>query len=390
MRFSVINFGCKVNQYQGELLRENLISYGLEESDAKDADLIFVNGCLVTETAKTEALRTARKHSKYARVILTGCSGVQKQNDFETLPPDKLESLGQLLGLDGEIQDSINEFLGHTRAMVLVQLGCNNFCSYCIVPYMRGEPKNRDSELILSEVTTLAKNGFKEIVLCGTELGHNNNLAKLIEKIGKIEGIERIRLSSINPRHLTPELVKQILAMPKVAPHLHLPLQSGSDRILSLMQRGYNTNHFLSLCESAREQDENVGITTDILVGFPGEAEDDFDETLKIMRQVRFSRCHVFPYSSRPGTKAYEMEPVPHEIAKKRASIARGVASHLARGTMFDMIGCCAWVLVEQDNEGFSGNYSRVKILDKVLPGDFIQCEIAGAQGQTLLGRKMS
>lgn len=390
MRFSVINFGCKVNQYQGELLRETLISFGLEESQSKKADLIFINGCLVTETAKTEALRTARKHSKFARVILTGCAGVEKQNDFEILPPDKLDILEQLIGLNGKIQDSITEFSEHTRAMVLVQLGCNNFCSYCIVPYMRGEPKDRDIGLIIKEAQNLAKNGFKEIVLCGTELGHNKNLTKLIGEIGKIEGIERIRLSSINPRHLTPELAKQILALPKVAPHLHLPMQSGSDRILTLMQRGYDSKHFLRLCESAREQDKNVGITTDILVGFPGESDDDFNETLKIMKQARFSRCHVFPYSRRPGTKAYEMEPVSHDIAKKRASVARGVASHLARDAIFDMIGCCAWVLVEQDNEGFSGSYNRVKILDRVLPGEFIHCEITGIQGQTLLGRKMS
>lgn len=390
MRFSIINFGCKVNQYQGELLREILISYGLEESEAKDADLIFVNGCLVTETAKTDAIRTARKHSKYARVILTGCTGVVLQNDFETLPPDKLDTLEQLIGIEGKIQDTINEFSGHTRAMVLVQLGCNNFCSYCIVPFMRGEPKDRNMDIIIKEVHGLAKNGFKEIVLCGTELGHNKNLIKLIEEIGKIENIKRIRLSSINPRHLTQELVGQILSLPKVAPHLHLPLQSGSDRVLGLMQRGYDSKHFLKLCESARKYDKNIGITTDILVGFPGETEDDFDETLKVIKQAGFSRCHVFPFSSRPGTKAYEMIPIPPEVAKKRASIARGVASHLAREAISDMIRSCAWVLVEQENEGFSGNYLRVKVVEGAVPGDFIKCEIIGAQGQILLGRKKS
>lgn len=390
MRFSVINFGCKVNQYQGELLRETLISYGLEESEAKYADLIFVNGCLVTETAKTEALRTARKHSKLARVILTGCSGVENQSDFETLPPDRLDELDQLIGINGKTLNTIDEFSGHTRAMVLVQLGCDNFCSYCIVPYMRGKPRDRDMDLIIKEVAYLAQNGFKEIVLCGTELGHNKSLPKLIGEIGKIAGIKRIRLSSINPKHLTPELVKQILTLPKVAPHLHLPLQSGSDRILGLMRRGYDSKHFLDLCKSAREIDRNVGITTDILVGFPGETEDDFGETLKVIRQARFSRCHVFPYSRRPGTKASAMEPVPADISKKRASIARGVASHLAREAIFDMIGCCAWVLVEQENEGFSGNYLRIKVLEGANPGDFILCEIAGAEGQTLLGRKTS
>jgi threonylcarbamoyladenosine tRNA methylthiotransferase MtaB len=390
LRFSVINFGCKVNQYQGELLRETLISYNLDESSARDADLIFVNGCLVTETARIEALRTARKFSKFARVILTGCSGAEKQNDFENLPPDKLEILDQLIGIKGKIQDTIYEFSGHTRAMVLVQLGCNNFCTYCIVPYMRGEPKDRNMDLIIEEVQNLGKNGFKEIVLCGTELGHNKNLVKLIEEIGKIESIKRIRLSSINPRHLTPELVKQILSLPKVASHLHLPLQSGSDRVLELMERGYDSTHFLNLCESAREYDKNVGITTDILVGFPGETEDDFEETLKTIKQARFSRCHVFPFSARPGTKAYEMTPIPPEIAKKRASIARGVASYLARETISDIIGSCAWVLVEQENEGFSGNYLRVKIIDGAGTGDFVKCEIVDAQGQILLGRKKS
>ncbi|HOU07473.1 MAG TPA: MiaB/RimO family radical SAM methylthiotransferase [Caldisericia bacterium] len=390
MNFSVINFGCKVNQYQGELLRENLILLGLIEATSPPYDLVFVNGCMVTETASREAMRTARKFSSIARVFLTGCLGKNNAKDgFEYINPDALEELSEKLGLQGNMKSEIDSFLGHTRAMVLVQLGCDNFCSYCIVPYMRGEPRNRPAKDIVEETKKLASSGFREIVLCGTELGHRKDLPDLIKSISGVRGIERIRLSSINPRHLSPSLVRELLSIEKVAPHLHLPLQSGSDRVLGLMNRGYNQKHFLQLVDAAREGRDEIGITTDILVGFPGENENDFEETIKVMEMAAFSRCHVFPFSKRPGTKAYDMEAVPDEIIKARAKDARAKASSLARQAISAMINRCTKVLVESDSEGFSGSYLRVRVTGKVGLGDFVPVRITGKEKEGLVGEKI-
>ena len=390
MNFSVINFGCKVNQYQGELLRENLILLGLIEATSPPYDLVFVNGCMVTETASREAMRTARKFSSIARVFLSGCLGKNNAKDgFEYINPDALEELPEKLGLQGSVKSQISTFLGHTRAMVLVQLGCNNFCSYCIVPHVRGEPRDRPAKEIVEETRKLASSGFREIVLCGTELGHRKDLPDLVKSISDVDGVERIRLSSINPRHLSPLMVKELLSIDKVAPHLHLPLQSGSDRVLGLMNRGYDQKHFLQLVDAAREGRDEIGITTDILVGFPGENKNDFEETIKVMEMAAFSRCHVFPFSKRPGTKAYGMEPVLDGTIKARARDARARASSLARQAISAMINRCTKVLVESDCEGFSGSYLRVRIDGKVNVGDLVPVRITGKEKEGLVGEKI-
>ncbi len=388
MRFSVINFGCKVNQYQGELLRETLIQMGFEETEPNQAQTIFVNGCLVTEAAKSEATRAARKHSKTARVILTGCAGSEEKGFFEAVAPDELHKLCELLGIKADIPKTIGHFKGHTRPMVLAQLGCDNFCSYCIVPFLRGKPTDRPQGDITQEAGALAKQGHKEVVLCGTELGHRKDLVSLLYGLSNVEGIERIRLSSINPRHLTAQAVKEILGVPKVAPHLHLPLQSGSDRVLADMRRGYKRGHYLGLCEAAREVHPLIGITTDILVGFPTETDDDFKETLETMRLAKFSKCHVFPFSPRPGTVASKLEPLPKGAVALRARSARGLALHLANATNHAMIGSLQDVLVEEENEGFCGPYLRVKVLGGAPCGAMVRCQIIGFDGATLIGEK--
>lgn len=391
MKFAVINFGCKVNQYQGELLRETLISAGLQPSEPEFADLVFVNGCLVTDTAEKEAARVARKWSAKAKVVATGCAGVSKSFEgFDQVDPTDLSKLSKILQSDVSPQGSIHFFSGHTRAMLLVQLGCDNFCSYCIVPSLRGKPVSRKMEEILSEARNLSIAGHGEIVLCGTELGHFEKLPLLIESLSKIKEIKRIRLSSINPRHLTVDLVKEILSIPKVAPHLHLPLQSGSDRILGLMKRGYDSSHFISLVEAARSVDPYCGITTDIIVGFPGETDEDFQKTCDMMRKARFDRCHVFPFSSRRGTPASVMEVLPSDLVRARAKSARLIASHLANTARHGMIGCCTEVLVEDSSEGFSGNYHKVKVDSGLHQGSIVKCKIIGAIEECMIGEAIS
>ncbi len=387
MNCAIINFGCKVNQYQGELLRETLVSMGAQITEPEAADMVFVNGCLVTDVAEKEALRTARKWSNRAKVVATGCAGVAGSfGEFDQVDPTDLSRLSKILMQPVKSQGSITSFSGHTRAMLLAQLGCDNFCSYCIVPFLRGRPCSRPEQVIVDEARNLAKSGHSELVLCGTELGHYKNLADLIARISEIPEVVRIRLSSINPRHLTPDLVKCILAIPKVAPHLHLPLQSGSDAILSLMKRGYDSRHFASLAETARSVDRYCGITTDIIVGFPGEDEGDFQKTLDLMDAVLFDRCHIFPFSPRKGTEASEMQMVPKETVNARMKVARREALHLANRRRNAMIKCCTEVLVEDDSEGFSGNYHRVRVSPYQPQGAFVRCIVKDSEEDCLIG----
>lgn len=391
MKFAVINFGCKVNQYQGELLRETLISAGLQPCEPDLADIVFVNGCLVTDTAEKEAARVARKWSTRAKVVATGCAGVSKSFEgFEQVDPTDLSKLSQILQSNVNPKSSIQTFTGHTRAMLLVQLGCDNFCSYCIVPSLRGKPVSRRMEDIVCEAKILANAGHSEIVLCGTELGHFKDLPLLLSNLSKINEVKRIRLSSINPRHLTAVLVQKILAVPKVAPHLHLPLQSGSDRVLGVMKRGYDSKHFLELVETARDVDKNCGITTDIIISFPGETDDDFEQTCTVMRKARFDRCHIFPFSPRKGTPASVAEPIPTETVKSRAKSARLIAFHLANNVRHGMIGCYSEVLVEDCSEGFSGNYHRVRVMPDQPRGKMVKCKIIDAIEECMIGEAIS
>jgi len=390
LNFAIITFGCKVNQYQGELLRETLLSFGLDETHPNQAQIVFLNGCLVTDTAKAEALRVAKKLQRDKRVIVTGCTGVSNDfTDFERIHPENLEKLQDIFKTSLNIPKTIKTFSKHTRAMVMIQLGCSNYCSYCIVPYLRGEPKDRLKDEIIKEITDLVEYGHKEVVLCGTELGHFKDLPGLLEDLTTISKLMRIRLSSINARHLTPDLVQKILSIPKIAPHLHLPLQSGSDKVLDLMNRGYDSSHFLSLVNAARLVNPNVAVTTDIIVGFPGETDKDFGKTVSVMQEARFSRCHIFPFSPRPGTNAAKLTPVNHAILKQRVDLSHKIAATLARECFLGMIGKNVQVLVETGSQGLSGSYMRVRVTPITINGEFVTCKVFSFDEKILIGERI-
>ncbi len=389
MNFSIVPFGCKVNQYQAQIIRESMISFGGIETEIDDSEILFVVGCLVTQRAQAECFRLIEKYRNEKTIIAAGCAGSKNsETTVAKLPPNNLEMLPSLVGFDGKTLKMISNFSGHTRAMVAIQYGCSNYCSYCIVPTLRGKPRNRELSEIVHEVEKLAENGHPEVVLCGTEIGHFNEMTKLLSKLSKTD-IKRIRLSSFNPRHLTPELVSEILKFPKVAPHLHLPIQSGSNNILKKMRRGYTSKHFMSLVISAKKTNPDVGITTDIIIGFPGESEDDFNETLNIMEKARFSKCHVFPFSPRPNTDAFNMKPVHSETVTNRAKKARDLANTLALKALCDNIGSRVSVLVEKDSGGFTGSYNRVRINGEVAQGELVVCKIIGIEGNILIGEKV-
>ena len=387
MKFSIVSFGCKVNQYQAQILRESMVGLGFHESKPKDADVVLVNGCLVTQRAQAEGLRAAEKYKNNSIIIATGCAGAGENfSQFMRLPPNNLDELPSLLNIEGTVVSAISKFKGHTRAMIAVQYGCSNFCSYCIVPSLRGKPRSREIPEIVSEAETLANSGHPELVLCGTELGHFEKLPELLKKLSPIKNLKRIRLSSINPRHLTLSLVSEILSIPKVAPHLHLPLQSGSNEILEKMKRGYTREHFISLVASAKKTIEDVGITTDIIIGFPGETEENFEETLSLMKESHFHKCHIFPFSPRPNTPAFDMKRIQESFVTNRAKIARDLANRLALQAINDNIGKLVRVLVEQGSGGFTGTYLRMKINGDVPKGSLVKCTVTGVQGNELIG----
>lgn len=356
MGVKVITFGCKTNQYEGELIRENL--------NSEDENLVVINSCCVTQKVEKEVEKEIKKNLKNGkRIILTGCIR-DKERIKEKF--EKIEIIEKNLLCRNK--NYIEKFEGHTRAFVKIQEGCENFCSYCIVPYVRGKERSRNIKDIIFEISCLAENGYKEIVLTGTNAGSfgkdtGENLISLINEISKIEKIKRIRLSSIEVYYLNDSFIKELKNIEKFCPHFHIPLQSGSDRILKLMNRRYTFDRYYERIEKIRESFENVTFTTDIIVGFPGETEEDFELSLKAIEKIKFLKVHIFPYSPRPGTEAEKLsDKIPEKIKKERFSIMDKLQKEISLSVKKEFLGKYLNVLFERKIEGnsytgYSENY---------------------------------
>ena len=333
VRFKIKTLGCKVNQYESQAIRELLIGAGYQEADsACDAQLCIVNTCTVTMKADREsrnALNRFLKENPAARVIAAGCY-VQQDADLIRGMDDRIELLdnagkldkAKLLGSDTakiccdmpKTEPGITYLKEYTKAFIKVQDGCDNFCSYCKVPLVRGRSRSRNPDMIIYEAKQLIDNGYKELILTGICLGdfgkdlHEVTLTWLIKKISAIAGDFRIRLSSIELKDVTDELIELMTGSERLCNHLHIPLQSGSDEILSMMNRRYTAEEFLDRIAYIRSRIPETGITTDIIVGFPGETEEDFRDTISTIEKLRPSRAHIFTYNPRPGTKAYALK----------------------------------------------------------------------------------
>ena len=355
------NLGCKVNAYETEAMQELLEQNGYEIVPFKEgADVYIINTCTVTNVADRKSrqmLHKARKMNPDAVVVATGCYvqargedidpcvdivvGNNKKKDLirildeyrksraesgrekEILPDVELEDIGHT-----KEYESLNLTRpgDHTRAYIKVQDGCNQFCTYCIIPYARGRVRSRSMEDVTEEVRTLAENGYKEVVLTGIHLSSygidfdkERHLLDLIRAVHQIEGIERIRLGSLEPGIITEEFAEAISKLPKMCPHFHLSLQSGCNATLKRMNRRYTSEEYAERCGILRKYFENPALTTDVIVGFPGETEEDFEETLEVVRKVRYDSAFTFIYSKRTGTPAAAMEnQVPEEVVKER------------------------------------------------------------------------
>lgn len=414
----LITMGCKVNQYDTQSMQETLLHNGYTVvEDTPRADLYLINTCTVTNAADQKArqvIRRALRENPDAKVLVTGCYAESDRGAIEQIPGvtcvfgnrEKADFQTYLDALDAEMprlattpktllplqpvqHDAVREHARfssgvssagkRTRALIKVQDGCSAFCTYCIIPYVRGRMTSRPLADIVEEARRIAENGIKEIVITGVHLGaygldtgRDKNIADILERIHGIEGIARIRFSSIEPMYFPDILAERMAALPKCMPHFHLPLQSGSDNILRRMRRRYTAAQFAHLVEKLRTLfTDDVGMTTDIMVGFPGETEADFETSLGFVEQIGFSQLHVFRYSPRKGTPAatYEDAVSPHvSAARSRAMIQLG--ERLGSAFRRRMLGKRAELLVEDSREGktqhhltgFTDNYLRVLV----------------------------
>lgn len=352
------NLGCKVNSYETEAMQQLLEDAGYEIVPFKEgADVYIINTCSVTNVADKKSrqmLHRARKMNPRAVVVAAGCYVQAAKEELEQddtvdliIGNNKKKDLIELLnryykeqkkaedvidiGASVEYEQlHINKIADHTRAFIKAQDGCNQFCSYCIIPYTRGRVRSRELGDIKNEVTRLAEKGYKEIVLTGIHLSsygvdfpdeRKETLLSLIQALDQIKGIERIRLGSLEPRIITEEFVKQLVSLKTICPHFHLSLQSGCNETLKRMNRHYTAEEYLSRCELLRRYFNNPAITTDVITGFPGETEEEFDETKAFLEQVQFYEMHIFKYSKREGTRAAAMEcQIPETVKTKRSA----------------------------------------------------------------------
>ncbi len=351
MKFSIVTFGCKVNSYESEYMKQQLEKRNYVYTDDRNvADVIIVNTCSVTNTADNKCkkmIRSIRRDNEKAILMVCGCASENHREDFLDLGIDilignreksKVVSLIEDYKISGEkyikFYDSrsgnfedmrINDF-SLTRAFVKIQDGCNNYCAYCIIPYVRGNIRSKDFNECVEEIKTLVDKGHKEIVFTGINTGAYGketgkyDLTDLIREISKIEKLERIRVSSIEMTEITDKFINELKVNKKLCGHLHISLQSGSEKILKLMNRKYNKAEYLENINKIKEARPNINLTTDVIVGFPGETEEDFQECIEYCKQVGFSKIHVFPFSSREGTKAASMcNHISNDIKKERA-----------------------------------------------------------------------
>lgn len=389
-----ITLGCKVNQYDTQAIREQLLAAGYSEVPPdRPADVYVINTCSVTSMSDQKGrkyIRRIARRNPAARVIVTGCtvdsdphlaeklSGAVEPGRLLLIGNDGKLSIASLLGEEKETSarntwsSGISAFEGHTRAFVKIQDGCNNFCAYCIVPYVRGRCRSRPVESIIEEARRLIGAGYREIVLTGIHAGQYGqdcggaNLADVVERIAGIEGIGRLRLSSIEAMEVTDRLI-DLAASGALCPHFHLPLQSGSDAVLARMKRPYAADDFLAATNRIADEIPLASFTTDVLLGFPGETEDDYRATEALCRKVGFSRTHIFPYSERPGTAAADMpDKCPsHVIADRKQRLAE-IARETAIAYKKKFIGARVEVLVESQRDpsdklcGYTDRYVKV------------------------------
>lgn len=403
MKFNIVTFGCKVNQYESNMMKEKMLSSNFfYEENMRDANIIIVNTCSVTNVADKKCLKMIRRIKREypnALLVVAGCSSQNNQNVYEALDIDILlgnkdkSKIAELIKeyLDTEkkyvkfynernldFEDMLINDYNHVRAFVKIEDGCDNFCSYCIIPFVRGSVRSKDFDTVIKEAKLLTEHGHKEIVLTGIHTGHymsnNHDLTDLINELSKIDDLLRIRISSIEITELNDKFLEMLKINKKVCNHLHIPLQAGSDEILKRMNRKYDLAYYEEKINKIRGIRPDISITTDIIVGFPYETDELFSETLEFSKKMNFSKIHVFPYSIRVGTAAASMPNQVDEVTKKvRVKKLMALSEKQEKEYYEKFKGKELDILVEEcDNNvsiGHTSNYLMVTLNENLLVG---------------------
>lgn len=421
MKFSILTLGCKVNAYESEYMKEALISAGyFYQKEYQASDIVIINTCSVTNNADAKSqkiLRRVKRENKNCILIVCGCSVQNNYKEYQKLGADIILGNKQ----KSEIVNLINNFItfgkqysfidynrkldfepmrvdkftSHTRAFIKIQDGCDNFCSYCIIPFVRGSIRSKDFEEVIEEAKVLGRNGHYEIVLTGINTGSYNSCGKdltdLIAEISKITEIKLIRLSSIEITELNDKFLNELKNNPKIANHLHIPLQSGCDEILKLMNRKYDLNYYEKKIKDIRDIRPDISITTDVIVGFPNETDELFLETYSFCQKMQFAKIHVFPYSMRSNTKASLMDNQQTESCKKNRSEKLGLLSQkLEKQYANKFIEQILPVIIEEGTDnyssGHSSNYLKVVTEEKLAKNKIYRIKIVKVENDTIKG----
>lgn len=407
----ILTLGCKVNTYESEYIINLLKENGYIMKDFQDqCDIYIINTCTVTNQSDSKSkkmIRQAIRRNPDACIVAMGCfiqanpeyyeDGIDilignkdKSNIISILNEyfkTKETIKKQYTGRIKEFEDMyIKEFPGRTRAFVKIQDGCDNFCSYCIIPFVRGKCRSKNEDEVVEEITDLVNNGYKEIVLTGIHTGSygvdlETNFAHLLNRLVKIKGLLRLRISSIETTELNEEVLSILEKEKILVDHLHIPIQAGSNEILKKMNRKYDLDYFFHKIEQIRKIRPNISITTDLIVGFPGESEELFEKTIETCKKINFSKIHVFPYSERKGTASSRMEnKIDNKIKKERAKKLIEVSKELEINYMNNFINQTVEVLIEEHKDGYSmghtGNYLHVKIKKEYPQNKIVKVKI--------------
>ena len=402
-----ISLGCKVNSYESSALKELFLNSGIKEDG--EQDIIVINTCSVTAVADQKSrqiIRRERRNNPNAIICVMGCYsqknaeyiknecggdiivGTSNRRKLVVLLKEFIEDKKTIIDVEDNPRKFSYESLGaiaipnSTRAYVKIEDGCNNFCSYCTIPYTRGVARSRSKVEVLREISTLVERGFKEIVLTGIHTAHYGldnkecSFSDLVEQICQIPNLYRLRISSIEESEIDDKFLDLLKKYPCIANHLHMPLQSGSKNVLKRMCRKYNVNDFINIVNRIREIRPDIAITTDVIVGFPGETEEEFKETFDFINRVNFAELHVFPFSAREGTKAYDMpDQVKPEVKNDRVDKLIKLSEELNRNYISKFKGQELEVILEERNKtthllsGFTSNYIK---LEADLPDSYI------------------
>lgn len=434
-KYCVVTYGCQMNLHESEKISGILSGMGMSAvNEPEEADVVVFNTCCIRDTAERRALgnigkmKELKKKNKNLLIVVTGCMtqqngfaenmkeryqyvdvilGTHNISDLENqirIRLEKKKRVAAVLDTDGYIDDETTPVTrtSFPNAWVNINYGCNNFCTYCIVPYVRGRERSRDMKSIISECEKLINDGYKEITLLGQNVNsygndvpdENVNFANLLREVAKIDGKFRIRFMTSHPKDLTEDVVKAIRDNDKICNNIHLPIQAGSNSVLKNMNRRYTREHYLGLIDMIRRYLPDCGITTDIMVGFPYETEEDFLDTMDIVEKVRFSTAFTFIYSVRKGTKAAEMPQIPYEIKQNRIKRLIARQNEITEEISKDYVGNVYEILVEgmqEKKNGYvvgrteSGRLVSAKG-DESMIGEFKNVKITAVKNAQLLG----